>query len=232
MLQHITKIIWAAQRHLIPPQQIPSAVNPYDEFDKWDKLIIKFMLQALGKNPLLSQEELQDVVRHTLQNPSLEEETRYTLIDNPHLTHPAAEELAHQFITKTQELSSSANWIEIEHKITLWTIQSDLVHRCLKIEKNPLLNLITQNPSMTVPELVSQYLQDQPHLAPFIREITARAETFSRYAWYNLFSSPQESSVDRYYLWYLKEGNTVTQLEGIFRKQLPMIPFDPARLKY
>ncbi|MGH7889822.1 MAG: hypothetical protein ACRENF_04650, partial [Thermodesulfobacteriota bacterium] len=133
MLQHITKIIWAVQRHLIPPEQVPLSANPYDEFDTWDKLIIKFMLEASGKNPHLSQEELQAEVRsalHSLKDtPELriQEETIYTLIDHPHTDNAA--DKAHEFFRKARELASSANWIEIEHKITRWTLQGDLIYR-------------------------------------------------------------------------------------------------------
>ena len=148
MLQHITKTIWAVKRHLIPPEQVPPTANPYDEFDTWDKLIIKFMMEISGNNPRLSQEELQVHVRQQLyslkDNPPMEKEAINLFIDNPAQGLETAAEAAREFFKKSKALALAANWIEVEHKINLWTVQGDLVYRCLRIENNQLLDHLPQ----------------------------------------------------------------------------------------
>ena len=75
-----------------------------------------------GKNPLLSQEELQSQVRQALYSlQDTEQEIINLLIDNPDQGLENASETAQQFFKKVQALVSSANWIEVEHKINLWT---------------------------------------------------------------------------------------------------------------
>ncbi len=261
MLQHITKTIWAVERHLIPPIQVPALANPYDEFDTWDKLIIKFMLEASGKNPHLSQEELQSEVRQALYflkdlpgdhlqeitellaeklfpktdhqeellaalslslKNRLENEIINILIDHPEKTLPNAIDMTVQFFKKAQALASTANWIEIEHKITFWTIQGDLVYRCLKIEDNRLLEHIRNQEK-------EDYLCRYPFLAGFGEQTAARARILSKFIWYAQLSTPSQSTVERFFRWHLERMtglDKLQQLEELCKKQLPLLPFD------
>ncbi len=222
MLQHMTKLIWAVERHLIPPQQIPALANPYEECDSLDKLILKFMLEALGKNPQLSQEELQRQVRLTLQSlDAVDEETIHILIDNPHLSPIQAFETASLFFKKAAALVQSSNWVEIEHKITLWTIQGDLVYRLIRIERNPLLDLITSHESRDITQL---YISLYPSLTPFAPSISSRVTILTRYAWYSLLSSPEQSTFDRFLEWHQSQGLSTSQIEDLCKSQLPLLP--------
>ena len=221
MMQHITKTIWAVERHLIPPVQVPAMANPYDEFDTWDKLIIKFMLEATGKNPKLSQEELQAQVREALyalkDNPPLEKEIINLLIDNPDQGLDSAAEAAQEFFKKAKALTASANWIEVEHKINLWTVQGDLVYRCLRIENNQLLEHLRQKGT------VEDYIEKYPFLADFVLQAEVRAEILSKFEWYAA-SPPTQSTVERFFEWH--HGLTPEELEELCKKQLPLLPFD------
>jgi hypothetical protein len=222
MLKHITKTIWAVERHLIPPIQVPPMINPYDEFDTWDKLIIKFMLEASGKNPLLSQEELQTQVRESLYSlNNIDQEIINLLIDNPDQGFERATETSLQFFKKAQTLASSANWIEVEHKINLWTLQGDLVYRCLRIENNQLLEHIRQKGS------VEDYIERHPILAEFASQVTTRAEILSKFEWYSA-ATPAQSTVERFFEWHQKL--TLDELEELCKKQLPLLPFDRSKI--
>ncbi|HEX4840068.1 MAG TPA: hypothetical protein VFU89_06470 [Rhabdochlamydiaceae bacterium] len=221
MLQHITKTIWAVKRHLIPPEQVPATANPYDEFDTWDKLIIKFMLEISGNNPRLSQEELQVQVREKLyslkDNPPLEKEMINLLIDNPEQGIEKAAETAQEFIKKARALALSANWIEVEHKINLWTLQGDLVYRCLRIESNQLLDHLRQKGS------VEEYIEKYQFLADFVLQVEVRAEILMKFEWYTSAPSTQ-STAERFFEWH--QSLSPEQLEELCKKQLPMLPFD------
>lgn len=221
MLQHITKTIWAVKRHLIAPDQVPAMANPYDEFDTWDKLIIKFMLEVSGNNPRLSQEELQAEVRAKLyslkDNPPLEKEVINLFIDNPQQGIEKAAETAQEFFKKARALALSANWIEVEHKINLWTLQGDLVYRCLRIENNQLLDHLRQKGS------VEEYIEKYPFLADFVLQVEVRAEILMKFEWYTSAPATQ-STAERFFEWH--QNLTPEELEELCKKQLPMLPFD------
>ncbi|MBS0648372.1 MAG: hypothetical protein JSS10_04000 [Verrucomicrobia bacterium] len=218
MLKHITKTIWAVERHLIPPVQVPPMVNPYDEFDSWDKLILKLMLETSGKKPLLSQEELQAEVREGLYSlNNIEQETVNLLIDNPDQGNESASETADQFFKKAQGMAASANWIELEHKINFWTLQGDLVYRCLRIENNKLLEHLRRKGT------VEEYIEKYPALAEFAPYVRVRAEILTKFEWY--ISAPAtQSTVERFLEWHKKLP--IEELEQLCKRQLPLLPFD------
>lgn len=215
VLRHITTLIWATQRHLIPPEQ----VNTPDEFDAWDKLILKCMLEALGKNPYLSQDALQTQVRRALHAP----EPSYSLIDNPDQSPTETNPVAFQ------SLIASADWVEIEHKTTLWTMQGELALRLVHIEDSPLLQLLQDKENASLRDLLQTYLRRYPHLKHLAPQIAARIRILSRYIWYTLRSTPQQSTVSLFFQWHLKRlsgPHKIDQLEEICRQQLPLLPFD------
>lgn len=221
MMQHMTKTIWAVERHLIPPVDVPAMASPYDEFDTWDKLIIKYMLEITGQNPLVPQEELQTKVREKLHDlkgyPSLESEIIDLLIDNPDQGLENATKTATLFLEKAGALAASAPWIEVEHKINLWTLQGDLVYRCLRIENNQLLEHLRQKGT------ILQYIQKHPSLAEFALQLQARALIFSKFEWYKA-ALPTQSTVERFFQWH--RHLSPEEMEELCQKQLPLLPFD------
>jgi hypothetical protein len=54
-LETLTKTIWAIQKHLIPKSETPS---PFDRYDQIDKLIVRFQLEEISKNPTATPHEL------------------------------------------------------------------------------------------------------------------------------------------------------------------------------
>jgi hypothetical protein len=179
------------------------------------------MLEVSGNNPRLSQEELQVQVREKLyslkDNPPLEKEVINLFIDNPEQGIEKAAETAQEFFKKARALALSANWIEVEHKINLWTLQGDLVYRCLRIENNQLLDHLRQKGT------VEEYIDKYPFLADFVLQAEVRAEILLKFEWYTSAPATQ-STAERFYQWH--ESLSPEELEELCKKQLPMLPFD------
>ncbi|HNA61816.1 MAG TPA: hypothetical protein PKW79_01930 [Rhabdochlamydiaceae bacterium] len=381
VLQHITKMIWAIERHMIPPVRVPGGANPYDEFDKWDRVIVKTMLEVSSKNPHFSQEKLQSGVREAICsfkdlpsisqdsmkasvsallaqklysiNPALKQVTicdseaqpnpndkdhsrkarprrrddlakpqqahchlfegrvnnvptkqkwglsfflqnqlaihrnwkgTYTelvlrlralyvqacqketdlpflsledleiviwktvadqshlleifpssvrerveteiatiFIDNPRQKFRTAVDTTVQYFKNAKELAITTNWVEIEHKITLWTIQGDLIYRLLDIGISPLLTLLQSVPASSAADL---YLRSHPFINQFADQLKTRIKILEKYLFYAVKSTPEQSTVSRFFQWHLNQGSSLESLEEICRKKLPLLPFD------
>jgi hypothetical protein len=411
MLDYLTRMIWAVQRHMLASSTFQSAKSPYDEFDKFDRLIVKTILDITGKHPLIEHKELEartaeaiqslhelpsfasfdritanvsallseklypyscfhslyygeqknaifqfirrhitlckkstfdiqlsDVVRRTMalytlatslpknlnltdiQNilsgerpdlpqaayafisaellllekadaeaifnvyqettllPSMnsdllemivwkvlgqeegllehlpyrigqriEEEIAHILIDDPHQSFNSVVHNAVQFFKKAKELATSKKSNEVARKIHIWTIQGDLLCRWIRLDDDtPLLQLLRsqysesrpmENHTSFVSEVAQAYLRKYPNLAPYAPQVTSRIAILYKYAWYTLFSKPDESSLDRFLQWHiqylgnLEEEALLLQLEEICKKTLPLLPFDKAHCR-
>jgi|GEM_PF-1428078 len=64
VIEPIIKRIWSVQRHLLSPKLIASSPSSYEMVDKWDRWIIKTMLESIEKRGELSQKELKEEVHH------------------------------------------------------------------------------------------------------------------------------------------------------------------------
>lgn len=64
-LDQLTKTIWAVQRHVISCSK-PEEKNPYEEYDKIDKLIVKTILEITARDPQIGQSELEHQVKESL----------------------------------------------------------------------------------------------------------------------------------------------------------------------
>ena len=62
----LTKVIWAMQKQLIP--SFDKANSPYETIDTLDKLLIRFQLEIIAENPLLSQGNLQEVLTSKIKS--------------------------------------------------------------------------------------------------------------------------------------------------------------------
>jgi len=393
-LDHLSRTIWSVERHMLTAEALARLKSPYDELDKWDKLIIKTQLEISGKHPQLSQKELEAAVKESIRSlqelPSFasldrvgatvsallaerlypncdfhilhlseqkeaafsfirrhislyqktsaasslsdlvrrvmaiyslaaqmpredlpetpqpvkaflaaqhhltqgndeeiemaraeakllpflppdtlelvtwkivnetvklldelpyragsrfEEEIAHILIDNPHLPFQSIVNTVVQFFRKAKELAGNKNWAEIEKKISIWANQGDLICRWLRLENNtPILQLISaegkkgfQSHMALFAEVTQIYLRQYPTLAPFAPQVSARVGIYCKYAWYALFATPEETSIDRFLAWHigalshLEEELVLKHLEEQFRKTLPLIPFDRFR---
>ena len=65
-LDHLTKMIWSIQRHLLKEQGLQLHRSPYDDYDPIDKLIVKILLEVSVKNPQIGHCELEHKVKEIL----------------------------------------------------------------------------------------------------------------------------------------------------------------------
>ncbi len=65
-LDHLTKLIWAIQRHLIIGGSPEKHKSPYDEYDKIDRLIVKTILEITANEPQISHTELEHKAKEAL----------------------------------------------------------------------------------------------------------------------------------------------------------------------
>ncbi len=79
-LDHMTKLIWAIQRHLIKGGSPEKNKSPYDEYDKIDRLIVKTVLEITAKEPQISCSELEEKTKEALH--SLHDLPSYSSIDS------------------------------------------------------------------------------------------------------------------------------------------------------
>jgi hypothetical protein len=65
-LDHLTKMIWSIQSHLLTGGGVEHYNSPYDEYDPIDKLIVKTILEVSAKNPQIDHNELEHKVKEIL----------------------------------------------------------------------------------------------------------------------------------------------------------------------
>ena len=68
LLDQLSKTIWFVQKHLLGKEALFDIKSPHDEIDKWDRLIIKTLLEVMEKNPQLTHKELEASVKEKLQS--------------------------------------------------------------------------------------------------------------------------------------------------------------------
>ena len=66
-LDLLTQTIWSLQKHLLNSYPLKPFKNPYDEFDKIDKLIVKTILETTAKHPYIGMNELEHKTKESLQ---------------------------------------------------------------------------------------------------------------------------------------------------------------------
>lgn len=67
-LSHLSKIIWSIQKHLLKDLSAMQTKNPYEEYDKVDKMIVKTLLEITSKEESLDPQTLKRRVQEKLQS--------------------------------------------------------------------------------------------------------------------------------------------------------------------
>lgn len=203
------------------------------------------MLEMLIWKLLSEQEKLLENLPYRIGQ-RMDEEIANTMIDNPQQSFSSIVHMTVQFFQKTKELSLSKQNTEIERKIHTWTMQGDMLCRCIRLDQDaPLLKLISEKwhseqKRSSHMEFVSgiclDYLRMHPSLAAYAPQVSLRIWILYKYCWYTLFSGPEESSFDRYLKWHqsrlasqsphLDSQHIQHQLEELCKKTLPLVPFE------
>jgi len=67
-MDHLSRTIWAMQRHLLSWSSLLAAKSPYDEYDQLDKMIVKTILDITANDPLISSLSLEAQVAESIQS--------------------------------------------------------------------------------------------------------------------------------------------------------------------
>lgn len=159
------------------------------------------------------------------------EELGNILVDNPKESFISAVQRTFNFFSKAKQLILSSNLIEVEQRLTLWTIQGDLIFRYLQIEEHPLLAFFVSFSDLPLLEIQTAYLKRYPYLSPFIQQLKSHLTIFEKLYWYQSPNLKQFSSIECFILRYLKEHTTqsieqcLLNLERLFKSQFPLFPF-------
>lgn len=192
---------------------------------------------------------------------TLENEIANALLDFPNTSFRNAIYHIMEFFKKTKNLLVKKDaeeedflWEDIDHKIELWTVQNDMLCRWIHFDPNtPLLSLITNyfesNSSKLnalshyeiVDEIYKQFKisNQQPILDD--RHLKIRVWILYKYFWYHNQTDGEESSLDRFIKWHLKdiqsthseleEEDQITILEKRLITLLPLTPFSRKKLE-
>ncbi len=66
-MDHLSRTIWAMQRHLLNWSTLQEAKSPYDEYDRLDKLIVKTILEFTAVDPRIPSSQLEAQVKESIQ---------------------------------------------------------------------------------------------------------------------------------------------------------------------
>lgn len=171
----------------------------------------------------------------------IEEEIAHALIDNPKQSFYYLLQVSSQFFKRLKELIKNEKWIEIEKKIFYWAAQGDMLCQWIEINMDPfLLQFIYQkwthetfeNHETFVHQIYQEYLQKHPELHMYAEQLSSRVWILYKYAWYNLFSYPTESCIERFIKWHIIQIKPVSiedlknHVIKLIKDMLPLIPFD------
>jgi len=137
---------------------------------------------------------------------------------------------------------------ELISRIQHWTMQGDMIFRWLRFDPElPLLKLILEKWKPSSPthhrkfldNVVTSYIDLYPILEQKEEKVRKQAYLLYKHLWYTAFSTPAESSFDRYLKWHYWELSShttfsVREIQSLLKAQsldqLPLVPFDEDRL--
>lgn len=122
-LDHLTKVIWSVQKHLIPNLSAMHAKSPYEEYDLVDKVIVKTLLEITSSTNHLPAHKLAERIHHRL-------ELYKDLAEGSPLTS-----LISSLLASSQTFHSSGPLIGfIDHFINLFDINAQLSDDANRLE--------------------------------------------------------------------------------------------------
>ncbi len=166
-LDHLTKTVWAAQKHLLTNLSPKAAKSPYEEYNKRDKIIVKCMLELCSHGEVLDPEAL----THKILEMIKEYDRIRTLSDKGNLLSVISAIYAHhlRFSSKVERYHDKTQKNTIESFITrqfailaqykdfsLDTKRLELVSRILALY--PLANKLPRNVSDEMLKQAIEYI--------------------------------------------------------------------------
>ncbi|MGL4539586.1 MAG: hypothetical protein ACRCU0_01225 [Candidatus Rhabdochlamydia sp.] len=220
-VEHVVHTIWNAYKEAI---LLPDLVEKKE-----------FLEVIIWKNLKESQKISSCIIE------KMEEEIANALIDNPKQGFYHLLQVTNQLFKRVKELVKNKKWIEIEKNVYPWIIQGDMLCQRIEIGMDPfLLQFIYQkwtqgtfeNHEQFVNQVHQEYLQKHPKLARYAHLLSLRIWTLYKYAWYNLFSYPTESCIERFIKWHIIQKKPLSleewqcQINELSQDILPLVPID------
>jgi hypothetical protein len=224
-LEHVVEVIWHAYQEAL---FLPDLAEKKEllEVIIWKNLV--FPKQILDKIPPCITQKI-------------EEEIANALIDNPNQSFYYLLQVANRFFKRVRELIQNEKWPEIEKKSHYWSIQGDMLCQWIEINVDPFLlqfiyqkwtHEVFENHEHFVHQVHQEYLQKHPKLHIYTEQLYSRIWTLYKYTWYNLFSYPTESCIERFIKWHIIQIKPLSledlqnHIKQLIKDMLPLIPFD------
>lgn len=176
----------------------------------------------------------------------LEQELANTLIDNPKQSFRMIISTTLQFFKKINTLTFDKE--VVQEKVDTWVAQGDMLIRSVHFDpRTPLLTLLEKewkglnlsekevNHFSFMNHTMEQISKEYPLLFSFEEQLERRLWILYKYLWYNLLTDGNQSTYDRFILWYktLLRGNhpewprekLTASLEKLSDQLLPFAPF-------
>ncbi|MCH9631281.1 MAG: hypothetical protein S4CHLAM37_13030 [Chlamydiia bacterium] len=194
------------------------------------------------------------------ESATLENEIANVLLDFPNTSFRNAIYHVMDFFKKTKDLLVKKEsdeqeflWDDIHHKIELWTVQNDMLCRWIHFDPNtPLLKLISsyfeknedadkKNHQEIVDTIFTSFRDSNPSAIIDESLLKARVWILYKYFWYHHQADGEESSLDRFIKWHLKDifythseldlEAQITILEKRLITLLPLTPFSRKKIE-
>ncbi|HAZ15599.1 MAG: hypothetical protein A2Y28_01900 [Chlamydiae bacterium GWC2_50_10] len=205
----------------------------------------EFLEIALWKQ-IGASERVMDRISYSIGQ-RIEEEIVNLLLDNPLLSFSSLVYRSLASFKKIKALSLEEMGPEIEQKIRIWTLQSDMLCRWIHLDQEtPLLRLIHQSweelsqkkspfsHEALILQVFRNYLKNYPDMELYIPHLKRRILLLYKFCFYSSFGSKEESSLDRFIKWHeiflkecephLSQKELGAKLREIAAKRVPLVP--------
>jgi hypothetical protein len=142
----------------------------------------------------------------------IEEAIADVVIDNPKLSFSSCSHRTVQLFKRNQQTASLKKEDALRRRISLWSIQNDMLCHCLRLDHaSPLLQIIMQkleekgisHPTRFISEVSQIYLEQYPHLAVYASQLAVKIGVLYKYAWYHSGRKGETTSWKRFLEWHI-----------------------------
>ncbi len=170
----------------------------------------------------------------------IEREIAQAHIEDPQLNSEQLALLVCDFFQKVRQISFKDEQEELERKINVWTMQSDMLCRWIRMnQESALYTFVSEhfNPSSleeSAAQITEAFRQRYPQLTPHVALLGQRVWALIKHLWYVRYPDPDATSFERFLKWHIKllmnrhSDELIAQLSQICQKMLPLVPFDGA----
>lgn len=201
-------------------------------------------LEILTWKELRQEEDYHEKIPTSVREVALEELAN-VFIDHPHETFDKMIGKTLHYFKKICEIDLS----DLDKKLKIWTSQNDLIYASLYFDEQMPLLLVMENvlsritfsqsmidPTKVTNEALELYLNQNPALKPFEKNLKTRLMMMFKYYWYNKLKEEKETNFDRFLKWHWnvlqqkeeKQFSEIlfTHLEHITEVLIPLFPFN------